>query len=135
MLADLCEEFVTHVLPFPFFVLLISLDFKEGSCNGEIHHNLVEQCRSAGIYANSKQHALGEHPLQAAPLFLCPPKQIDDEADFGLRDDSPARDAGVDTALPQAGGTAKDLGAYEHGVARWQAGTAETPSPEEETMP
>ena len=32
--------------------LMEGIDFKEGSRNGEIHHNLVEQCRSAGIYAN-----------------------------------------------------------------------------------
>jgi len=32
--------------------LMEGIDFKEGSRNGRIHHNIVEQCRSAGIYAN-----------------------------------------------------------------------------------
>jgi len=93
----------------------------------KVTHNL--------FYANTKQLTLGELPIQAAPFFLCPPKEIDDEADFGLRDDSPARDAGVDTARPRADGTAKDLGAYEHSLARWQAGIVVTPSSEKETMP
>lgn len=91
----------------------------------DVTHNL--------FYANKKEHTLGERPVQAAPRFLQPPKEIADEADFTLRDDSPARDVGADTGLPRAGDTAKDLGAYEHGLARWNAGIVAPPS--EEAVP
>ncbi|MHC4398712.1 MAG: right-handed parallel beta-helix repeat-containing protein [Planctomycetota bacterium] len=37
--------------------LMEGIDFKEGSSGGEIHHNIVEQCRSAGIYANEGRDA------------------------------------------------------------------------------
>jgi hypothetical protein len=98
----------------------------ESSPPREISHNL--------FYANRKKHTLGEHPIQAAPLFLVPPKQIGDDSDFTLRDDSPARNAGVDSGLPRFGDSEKDIGAYEHGLAAWHAGIPDTPSLEEETV-
>jgi hypothetical protein len=80
------------------------------------------------FYANAKQHTLGERPIQAPPLFRAPPKQITGNADFRLRASSPARDTGVDTDLPCAGDSAKDLGAYEYNLPRWHAGTVDKPT-------
>ena len=50
---------------------------------------------------------------------------MDTNADFQLRDDSPARDAGTDTGLPGFDGMPKDIGAYEHGLSPWRAGLVE----------
>jgi len=43
--------------------LMEGIDFKEGSCNGAIHHNIVEQCRSAGIYANEGRDTKIHHNI------------------------------------------------------------------------
>ena len=43
--------------------LMEGIDFKEGSRNGEIHHNIVEQCRSAGIYANEGRDTKIHHNI------------------------------------------------------------------------
>lgn len=43
--------------------LMEGIDFKEGSRNGRIHHNIVEQCRSAGIYANEGRDTKISHNI------------------------------------------------------------------------
>ena len=72
----------------------------------EISHNL--------FYANAMKRTPGDHPVRAAPLFVRPPARPEDPADFQLRKESPARDAGT--------GGKKDIGAYEYGVKPWRAG-------------
>lgn len=43
--------------------LMEGIDFKEGSFNGEIAHNIVENCRSAGIYANEGRDTKIHHNI------------------------------------------------------------------------
>ncbi len=79
-----------------------------------ITHNL--------FHKNAQKHTQGEHSILADPLFVDEPATIEANGDLQIRDDSSARDAGVNTDLPCFGDTRKDIGAYEFGLPAWRTG-------------